>query len=465
MRNRNPGLTEDVFLFFDEEENRYYGKIPKDARVKELIANFDVPEGAIAKIDGVIQESGVTINDFSRSLNYTVNLSSGDDEVYKIELISFTGLPMIYLETENGAKIQSKEEYINAKISINGIGLYDDIEEQSILIRGRGNSTWGIHPKKPYQIKFPEKQSMLDMPKDRKWLFLAEYSDKTFMRNRVAFEMGYQSNLEWTPEGDFAEVFLNGQHQGLYHICQKVEESSNRVDISNDGFLLEIDQLDRLDDDDIYFYSDHFLLNIKDPDLEEKNEAYYYIRDYVDEFEKALFSPSFKDPVNGYRKYIDVASVVDWYIINEVAKNVDAKWFASIFMYKRPGEKIKFGPLWDFDLGYGNVDYADSEFPEGWWVRENAWINRMFSDPYFIGLLKQRYSYFRSKSDLIFENIDETADYIYLSQYTNNEIWQTLGIWVWPNSKVFSTYEEEVDYLKQWIILRLDWLDNEIPNL
>ena len=105
------------------------------------------------------------------------------------------------------------------------------------------------------------------MAEDKKWLFLAEYSDKTLLRNRLAFELGHRSTLEWTPSGHFAEVFVNDVHTGVYHITEKVDDGENRVDIGERGFLLEIDQFDRIDPDDVFFRTETYLINIKEPRL------------------------------------------------------------------------------------------------------------------------------------------------------------------------------------------------------
>ena len=120
-------------------------------------------------------------------------------------------------------------------------------------------------------MKLSDKSAFLGMPEDKKWLFLAEYSDKTMLRNTIAFELGYMSNLDWTPAGEFAEVYLNGEYNGTYNITQKVEESDNRVALGDTGYLLELDQLDRIDPDDVYFEStvtERFIINIKEPDLD-----------------------------------------------------------------------------------------------------------------------------------------------------------------------------------------------------
>jgi len=461
-RKNNAGLTEDVELL--RKDSTYTGILPSGSRINEMIASFELGEGMEARIGEELQVSGVSINDFSKPVFYRVERNGELIREYRVDVDFTYILPVIHIQTQDMVPITSKHDYVNATIKVEGKDVFDDLAG-NIQIRGRGNSTWFLHPKKPYQIKFEEKKEMLGMPEDKRWLLLAEYSDKSFLRNRIAYEWGHLSRLDWSPSGEFAILYLNGQNQGLYHVSQKVEESSNRVDIGDEGFLLEVDQLERLDQGDIYFYSDHFLLNIKEPDLTEMGAPYEYIRQFIDDFESALFGSNFKDPTFGYRKFVEPESVADWFVINEIAKNVDAKWFASIFMHVVPGERMKFGPIWDFDLGYGNVDYADSQHPEGWWVRENAWIKRMLQDPYFRNMVKERYAYFRSYENVIYEKMDVTVVNIYDAVQENEEIWHTFGRYVWPNPVIFNTYEEEVDYVKQWISLRLAWMDSNINYL
>ncbi|MDB3875122.1 CotH kinase family protein, partial [Flavobacteriaceae bacterium] len=177
-------------------------------------------------------------------------------------------LPKITIETEDIKEIDSKENYIDGTFKFVSNDYDFDDFENPIVIRGRGNSTWQM-PKKSYQFKFDEKFSLFNLPEDKKWITLANYSDKTMLRNALAFELGYMSVLEWTPEFHFAELEINGNEKGLYQFMDKVETGkSNRVKIG-DGFLLEVDQLDRIDDDDISFWTDKKLLFVvKDPDLE-----------------------------------------------------------------------------------------------------------------------------------------------------------------------------------------------------
>ena len=317
-------------------------------------------------------------------------------------------------------------------------------------------------------MKLDDKAEFLGMPNDKKWLFLAEYADKTMLRNTIAFEMGYISNLDWTPEAKFAEVFINGDYNGTYNITQKVEESDNRVAIGDTGYLLELDQLERLDSDDVYFESavtERFIINIKEPNLDAGSDEFTYIQNLITNFENNLFSENFTDEAAGYRQFIDIDSFIDWFLISEITKNVDSMFFSSIYLNVMPGEKIKMGPLWDFDLSFGNVDYADSRYPEGWWVKYNPWYERLFEDPAFVEAVRNRFEYFNNNRDYILNKIDTYAEKLKWAQEENDDKWQTIGVYVWPNPVIFDTYQEEVDHMKAWYETRMDWLESALDDL
>ena len=458
----NPALESDVN--FELNGNQFIGSVSNLVETDSLIATF-THNGTSVAIDGTPQFSGETVNDFSTPLTYTVTMSDGRTQSYQVTLAAEFELPRIYISTDGNVPIDSKEEYVTGNVRIEGMNGYEGLSETNMQIRGRGNSTW-LFPKKPYQMKFEEKTSILNMPEDRKWIFLAEFSDKTLLRNNIAFEMGHISQLDWTPHSTFAEVYLNNQYNGTYHITQKVEETNNRVALGDDGYLLEIDQLDRLDPDDVYFESDHFLINIKEPKLTIDSAAYDEAVAMIDAFESALFSAQFADPIEGYRALIDVESFIDWYLINEITKNVDSWGWSSIYLNMMPGGPIKMGPLWDYDLSFGNVDYADSQYTEGFWVKDfNVWFARLFQDDWFVAQVQARFDYFQSQQQYIVNKIDSTANYLNNAQQNNDNLWQTLGVYVWPNPVIFDTYAEEVDHLKDWYINRMDWLDTALNNL
>jgi len=462
---KNSELNQDVSLELDG--NTFKGRVTQNINISELVPSFSYTGSSIS-VDGSPQESGVTPNNFDNLVTYKVVNDFGDEKDYQIDLTKFTGLPIINLITDGSVQIDSKEDYVEGDVSLDGRRDFESLTDLSMKIRGRGNSTWFIHPKKPFQMKLSDKSAFLGMPEDKKWLFLAEYSDKTMLRNTIAFELGYMSNLDWTPAGEFAEVYLNGEYNGTYNITQKVEESDNRVALGDTGYLLELDQLDRIDPDDVYFEStvtERFIINIKEPNLDYGSEEFRYIENLIAEFEEALFGANFQDENIGYKNHINLESFIDWYLISEITKNVDSRWFSSIYLNVMPGEKIKMGPLWDFDLAFGNTDYADTQYYQGWWIRFNPWYERLFEDPAFTQMVKDRFIYFKNNEDLIIQKIDMYAEKLKWAQAENDQKWQTIGKYVWPNPVIYDTYQEEVDHLKNWYLARMQWLEEAFNDL
>ena len=461
----NDQLENDIALQ-EQSENAFFGRVPYNISLDGLAATYEFI-GSSIQINDVEQENGITRNNFTDIVNVKVFNEDGDSEDYHINLAKFTGLPIVYIETDGSVQIDSKDDYVLGETNIDGGRDYENFPSAPMKIRGRGNSTWEF-PKKPFQMKLDDKAEFLGMPNDKKWLFLAEYADKTMLRNTIAFEMGYISNLDWTPEAKFAEVYINGDYNGTYNITQKVEESDNRVAIGDTGYLLELDQLERLDSDDVYFESavtERFIINIKEPNLDAGSDEFTYIQNLITNFENNLFSQNFTDEATGYRQFIDMDSFIDWFLISEITKNVDSMFFSSIYLNVIPGEKIKMGPLWDFDLSFGNVDYADSRYPEGWWVKYNPWYERLFEDPAFVEAVRNRFEYFNNNRDYILNKIDTYAEKLKWAQEENDDKWQTIGVYVWPNPVIFDTYQEEVDHMKAWYETRMDWLESALDDL
>ena len=457
----NNDIQNDITLTYDGEI--ITGWVPLEADINNLTASFEFT-GAEVRIGNKLQQSNITSNDFSKAVIYTVIGNDSSTRDFTVEVSWYTGLPIINIFTDNGLEITSKEDYIQGEAYVFGGKLFEN-SSGDMKIRGRGHSTWGVHPKKPYQMKFDDKTEVLDMPKAKKWIFLAEHSDKTLIRNSIAFEMGYISNLDWTPRCEYSEVFINNEYNGTYNITEKVEAGEDRVNIGDNGFLCEIDTPDHLSPDDIYFNSTRFTIQVKEPEITTGSSEFNYIRDHVIEFEEILFSSIFKDPVYGYRKYLDISSVIDWYLINEISKNVDAKDYSSMYFNHIPGEKIKMGPLWDFDLAFGNVDYADSQYPEGFWVKDHQWISRLFEDPAFVLEVKDRFAYFLDNEDYLLGLIDEKAKYLRFAQEENNNKWDLFGNYVWPNPVVYDTHQQEVNHLKDWFKKRMSWLDEAYSSM
>lgn len=389
---------------------------------------------------------------------------------------NLTDIPALYIDTV-GVEINSKEDYVVGSVSIIGSNGLSNLSSTKMKIKGRGNSTWwqgGIWGKKPYQIKFNEKIDILNMSKDKKWVLLAEISDISLIRNKIAREISNISRFDYVPQAKFIELYINDEYVGIYLVGQKVEESSNRVNIGDNGYLVEIDTdaQGRIDIDDVYFRSNIWtsqyqqgVFNIKEPNVDYNSIEYNLIKDHINNFESALFGENFKDPDLGYRSFIDLPSFIDWFLVNEIAKNQDAKSYSSIFLNYVPGEKIKMGPIWDFDLAFGNVNYSNAENAEGFWIKENLWYKKMFEDPYFKGLVRERFSYYNDNLSEILSKIDGYELYIAKSLDKNFALYPSLldpNVEVWPVPDRFDNHHGYVINLKLWVEKRFIWLETSL---
>lgn len=438
--------------------------IPYMIEDRSFVPTFECADAVVMLGEGQVV-SGKTELDCSMPLELKL-VSENTEKIYKLQVRCFTGLPIVYINTEDKKEIDSKEEYVKGTIRIvsNNVNGVPDFEA-SMKIKGRGNSTWQM-AKKPYKIKFDSKVSLLGEPEDKEWVLLANYADKTQLRNEIAFFMGEMSTLEYTPRTNFVEVVLNGVYNGTYQLGEQLKISKNRVNVGDDGFLLEIDG--KAAEEDITFKVSHIgqPINIKDPDVEVGSDDYNFVVNYLNTTDQVLFSEDFADPVEGYKKYIDVESFVDWYLINEITKNPDSRFFTSCYMNLSREGKLKMGPLWDFDIAFGNIDYHPQVIGlEGFWVKTSPWFTRLFEDPAFVSLVKERFAYFYGKQNEIFLEINHNAEYLQYAAVENNNKWGTLYNYTWPNYEILGKYQNEVQNMKNWLSRRFEWLNTAISEL
>ena len=341
--------------------------------------------------------------------------------------LTHSGLPVVIINTPNNQDITSKDEYVeNTLMSVLQMDIMDEFCELTNM-KGRGNSTWAA-PKKPYAIKFDKKKSLMDLPEDKSWVLLANYYDATLLRNDLAFFMGNEiSTLDWTPHYQQADLILNGQYKGIYQLGEKVKISKKRVNVGDDGFLLEVDA--KAEANEVTFNVTHIgqPINIKEPDVVVDGEDYNYIVDYLTNADAVLFSENWLDAEDGYKKYIDMSSFVDWYLINEIAKNNDAAFYTSCYMNLKRGSKLKMGPLWDFDIAFGGYPWPEwapnVNDVEGYHIKNVGWYNRMFQDPFFLSLVKERFNDFYSRKQDMLDHIDSKAAIIIEKVIEDNKLW------------------------------------------
>lgn len=441
--------------------------IPQLLESKELVPHV-VYDADTCLLDSRLYVEKILKVDFRKQVLLKLK-KHGIRKDYKVQVHSFTGLPIMWLNTKENAEINSKEDYNEATLTIKEDialgGAETNLNETKVFVKGRGHTTWNLYPKKPYRFKFDEKVSVLSMPKDKSWVLIANYYDNTLIRNHIAYWLGSISLLDYTPRFKFVELVLNGLHKGVYQIGEKMKISKNRVNVGDDGFLLEMACNEG--EDKPYFETEYmpYPLYVKDPDLAVGDDNYNYIKQRFNQAEWVLYSDFFKDPDNGWQKYYDVSSFVDYYLINEITKNVDAvKWTSTYFSISRT-DKIKMGPLWDFDSALGNEVYDGCDAPEDFYTRRFGYYPRLFEDPFFVSKVKERFNFFYSvKEDMLFE-IDSMAEYLKRSAEYNNNIWNTLYNDEYGTHHLQGGYNKEIEWLKEWILARFEWLKVEFDKM
>ena len=370
-------------------------------------------------------------------------------------------IPIVYIQLNNELDYLSKEEYSKGTLQIESTNENFQLGPKKVKLRGRGNTTWSF-PKKPFQLKFEEPFEVLGMASARKWLLMAHYSDKSLLRTELAFDLSRTSDLDWTSDSRFVELIINEEYLGLYQLVEKIEATPNRVN-SGQGFVLEYNRPGRLGTDDVYFESNFHFYTIKEPEVIVGDNQFELIREYIISTENVLYGPDFKDSITGYRNYLDEDSFVDWYIVHEITKNHESAWGSSCYMNYVPGEKLKMGPVWDFDPSLGN-DYR-SRSTEGFVIKNAGWYNRLFQDSNFVETIKDRFDHFYSQKDQFIADMNQHASDIEGAQQRNFVKWPILGVWVWPNAVSFTEYNHEVSYLSDWFSDRMDWLAIAIEDL
>ena len=390
-----------------------------------------------------------------------------------------TNLPTIYINTENGVGVTSKDDYVNAYVTVRGAeNAEDNITEVLTEIKGRGNSTWGM-AKKPYRLKFDEKINFLgNDAKEKNWVLLANYADKTLMRNALAFETARNMfDFGFTPSVTFVDVVLNGENIGSYMLTDQVEVKKKRVPVTeqdettsiNDpeitgGYLIEVDGF--ADSEISWFKTTKGMkVTIKYPKDDEINsDQTAYIKNYTQQMEDALFGTNYTNAETGWRKYIDEASMVDWYIACELFGNSDAWW--STYMYKERDDVFKFGPLWDFDIAFNNdnrLGDATQKLMRTYAHEPKTWVARWCTDETFMNAVKVRWAELREEGLAVFMNnyIDNTAIYLQESQQYNFQKWNVLNKVVHYELAARGSYTAEVDFLKNYVNNRISYLDGQ----
>lgn len=493
LMEHNPSLSADVTCTVNED-GTITGTFTDILKSYILVPSFEL-DCEQATVGAVVQTSGKDKHDFSKSVSYEVKMNDGTYRTFtvKMSIPKVPKLPVFRINTENAYPILDKKNYIPGTVVIEDPdGAYWDTPRLEVKIvengiRGRGNSTWDM-PKKPYKIKFDEKISIFGLGEDKEWVLLANYADKTLLRNVVAMKLSEIVGMEWTPSMLPVEVYLNDEYMGCYTFSEHKKVSKHRVDLDivgesdNSGdavtgdYYMEIEQ--NLDETTCFRTSICGIpMMFSDPEVPTAAQ-YDYIVGYFYDAENALMGNNFTDPENGWQKYIDIESFAKAYIVNELTKNIDGNMRKSSFITKEKGKKLEMYHLWDYDLTLGNCNYLDDEFgatdgPEGWFIKDFScnywthgwnhtnWYTRLTDDPAFCAKVKEIWDKHHQELSSIPDFIDVKAMIMEDAQKRNFKRWDILNTSVWPNVVVKGTYAGEVEYLKDYYTKRFRWLDGK----
>lgn len=452
-KSKNPGLRGDVL--FGIIGDTIYGSLDPD--MHDLIPTLSTGSQDISVNTAALQDIPEKI-DFSREVTYILTSSTGFRKAYyvKIGWNKRVLVPHIYINTEGGVNITSKNNYVNAQITIDGRDVYNNYTGTT-RIKGRGNSTWGYR-KKPYRLKLDKKEALLGLSSEKDWVLLANYLDETHMLNAVAMKTGRLLEMPYTNNIIPVELTINGAYKGLYMFTEQVEAEKNRVNVGDGGVLIESD---KNFDEPWQFKSASYDLPVmlKYPDLK-SGEELVPIRLQFEQMEALVAAPDF--PNNNYLDYIDESSVANYLVVYLLTDNEEINHPKSTFIYKTNTGKYTMGPIWDFDwaFGYDDLTRHFSSYDSPLFVSSlspgTLFFARLLSDPRIQEMVRQRWADFRAHklADLL-NFIDEYSELIEGARYYDYQLWK----------RGDADFTSETARLKTWLQNRASYLDKYIGDL
>ena len=424
-------------------------------------------------------------------------------------------LPLLVIDTEGDTIVDEPKIMARMGIVDNGPGNLnrptDDFNgyEGWVGIEIRGSSSQSF-PKKGFGLETREENGddleteLLGFPEEEDWVLHGPYSDKSLIRNALLYDLAGET-MAWAPRVRMVELVINGNYRGVYLFTERVKRDKNRIDVNKlkddeiegddltGGYILKFDKFTgESDDHQTAFLSNYradtesgqsvpILFHYPKPEdivAEQRN----YISAWVHDFEDRLMGPDWLDPVRGYARDVDLESVADMFIYNEISRNVDGYRLSTYFSKQKDsdGGQLTMGPVWDFNLAFGNADYCRGDEVEGWGYEFSdycpedgfqipVWWPRLIADPAVLTLVKERYTTLRMTTlsdEALTGRIDSFVDLMGTAAIDRNfNRWPVLGERVWPNSFVGDTHAEEIDFLTDWALDRLEWLDGQWLNI
>lgn len=434
--------------------------------------------------------------------------------------LSISNLPILQINTK-GATIVD-EPKIPAKFTLfdRGNGQMNQLTDKPAFsfwagIEFRGSSSqgdWYFLPglvKKPYGFEIwtdslamiASKLPIAKFSAESDWVLNASYNDRTFLRDVLAQQLAGQMGLK-NSKTRYVEVILNDAYQGIYILMEKIKQGGNRLDIADltsfdnagdavtGGYLVKIDKTSGATSrswNSAYVSgkgTEKTLFQVEYPKSENiTTQQFTYIKNYVNTFEKSLQEENPLKASTTYRSMMDMPSFVNYFLLNELTRNVDG-FRLSTYFYKdkdSKGGKLTMGPAWDYNLSFGNADYYDGYLPQGWvynklelsegtpdYFQTPFWWGKLMKDSVFVNSVKRRWSSLRKTSlspQAIFKFMDSTTVALKDPMQRNFGRFPLYGRKIWPNYYVGNNANDELFWMQNWISARINWLDAAINRL
>ena len=439
--------------------------------------------------------------------------------------LTSTNLPIVWIDVDGN--YIDRDERITARMKIihNGDGNLNYADtvahpgqnidyEGYVALRYRGSSSFSMSDKKPYSFRpldkpleeggEKKKVNILGMGKDNNWALLAPYADKSMLRDLLAFEVS-RPWMEYTPQGRYCEMFLDGIYYGVYILTEVVSKGKHRINLPDPGetgdsitggYIMEVNRTDGevthtsryhpVSSSGTAYNNQYIHFQYKSPDYEDMTtDQVHYINGRIDEMERVLWNyrPT-GEP--SYRAYLDMENFVDYQIAMELGHNVDGYRLSGKFFKRRDSEDARFKMVvWDNNLSYGNADYYNGWRTDTWIYKNNNvlnssgdtqlipfWWYKLNTDPEYTAAIKSRWAQYRRnnlREDRIMATVDSLANVLteYGAERRNSQAWPRWGEYVWPNYYIADNYADEVDWLKEWLHDRIAWMDQQLgfdPN-
>ena len=378
-----------------------------------------------------------------------------DDSMYP-----YAGLPRLVIETKDFAGIRDRETEIPSHLQIYGEKAPES-EVYELTVRGRGNSSFKM-PKYGLKLEFKDKVKLFGMPKNRDWALIANYGDKTHLRNYMMTRLSEWLGAKYTPRMQFVELYLNRKYMGLYLLSESIKVAKNRVNIEENDTTFLVEKEDSKKFDPPYVQSDNgYYYHIKSP----KNpspETEELLLDHIKAFENFAMRP-YRYNSDEIVEWIDLDDYLLFYWVHEYSKNEDGNFARSVHFTWKKGEPIHFGPLWDFDLAFGNASREQNKAPEEWYIRRyrlNYYIlQNSLVDSAAVVFWKEHRETFKALIDsvpLYRSIIDKAIE----NEYRRWPVMQNTENWALKDP--YDSYDEAVETMIEWMKKRYQWIDKEI---